>query len=336
MQKEKLLKALEIVKPGLASKEMIEQSTSFAFMDGRVVTYNDEVSISHPVEGLDIEGAIKAEELYGLLSKLKEDDLELKHTKKEIVITSGKTTAGITLQLEIRLPLEEIEEQGKWKVLPEGFIDKLQFCLFSCSRDMSRPVLTCIHVMQDGNIESCDNLRLTHYHQEHEMPVPTFLIPQSSAQLLVKYGVDKISEGKGWIHFKTDGGTVFSCRVFQDEFPDTSKILEVEGGEITLPRDMGEIVDRAAVFSKRDYALDEEVEISIEDGQMTVSARSDTGWIRENTKVRHKGERINFSINPRFLKEILPIIRRGILGKNKIKFVGNGWQHVIALNEIKE
>ena len=64
VNKEKLRQALEIVRPGLANKEVIEQATSFAFMDGRVVTYNDEISISHPVEGIEIEGAVKADQLY--------------------------------------------------------------------------------------------------------------------------------------------------------------------------------------------------------------------------------------------------------------------------------
>ena len=48
MKKAELIKALEAVRPGLANKEMIEQSTSFAFMKDRVVTYNDEISISYP------------------------------------------------------------------------------------------------------------------------------------------------------------------------------------------------------------------------------------------------------------------------------------------------
>ena len=52
--KTKLQTALEIVKPGLANKEIIEQSTSFAFLKGKVVTYNDEVSISHPLKGIEL------------------------------------------------------------------------------------------------------------------------------------------------------------------------------------------------------------------------------------------------------------------------------------------
>ncbi len=64
ISKKKLQEALEIVKPGLSNNEIIEQTTSFAFIDGRVITYNDELSISCPVEELNVQGAVKAEELY--------------------------------------------------------------------------------------------------------------------------------------------------------------------------------------------------------------------------------------------------------------------------------
>jgi len=37
INKKELKEALEIVKPGLANKEMIEQSTSFAFLKGKVI-----------------------------------------------------------------------------------------------------------------------------------------------------------------------------------------------------------------------------------------------------------------------------------------------------------
>jgi hypothetical protein len=57
-----LLHALEVVKPGLGRQEQIQQTTSFAFITGRVVTYNDELSISHPLANCEIEGAIKPEE----------------------------------------------------------------------------------------------------------------------------------------------------------------------------------------------------------------------------------------------------------------------------------
>ena len=45
--------ALDVVKPALASKEIIEQTTSFAFINGTVVAYNDEINeLNSNINGL--------------------------------------------------------------------------------------------------------------------------------------------------------------------------------------------------------------------------------------------------------------------------------------------
>jgi hypothetical protein len=89
MQRQELIDALETVKPGLAQKEIVEQSSSFAFIDGKVVTYNDEISISHPVEGLKVEGAVRAEELYQLLHRITRDEVEISQTKTNSTLRPG-------------------------------------------------------------------------------------------------------------------------------------------------------------------------------------------------------------------------------------------------------
>jgi len=142
IKRTELKEALEIVKPGLASKEIIEQSTSFAFMGDKVVTYNDKISMSHPVKGLDITGAVKADEMYQLLSKLKADEMSLEVQDNEIIIKAGKSTAGLMLAGEITLPLDQIDEIDKMLPIPDGFLEGIRLAVQSCARDMSREVLT--------------------------------------------------------------------------------------------------------------------------------------------------------------------------------------------------
>lgn len=332
INKEELRKALEIVKPGLANKELIEQSTSFAFMNERVVTYNDEISISHPVDGLMIEGAVQAQELYQLLSKLKKDDVEITTEDNQIILkASTRSKAGLTLQQEVKLPLEEIGDQSAWKKLPEDFIRHINFAMGSCSRDASRPVLTCIHVNKDGRIESSDGYRITRCVLEENMPVKTFLIPATSAVTLVGLGPTKVAEGKGWVHFQTDAGTVMSCRVFEDEYPDISDFLEVEGVEIKFPRTITEVLDRASVFSKRDHFLDEMLSITLENNRMKVSSKSESGWLEEEVNVRYDDAPISFSIVPYLLKDILEEALTCIICENRLKFEGAGWTYVTIL-----
>ena len=336
MKKQHLLTALETVKPGLAAKEMIEQSTSFAFMNGRVVTYNDEISVSHPVKDLEIEGAIQAEELHKLLTRLKEDEIEVKIKGGELLLKSGKTEAGLTLQKEITLPLEEIGKTGKWKDLPEDFLSYVRRAMATCSNDMSRPVLTCVHVSKEGVIEGSDSFRITRCRLEEEMPVEEFLLPASAAIQVIRIKPTKIATGDGWIHFKTEEDTILSCRVFEDEFPDTAPFLKVEGMEIVLPKQIDEILDRAAVFAKRDHFLDEIVTITIGDNHILVSSKSDAGWFKEPARMRYSDKPITFSITPYLLQDILKETNVCVMCEDRLKFEGAGWEHITTLRENAE
>ena len=332
INKTELQKALEIVKPGLANKEMIEHSTSFAFINGQVKTYNDEISLSHPVEGLEIEGAVQATELYQLLSKLKKDDIEITVESNQIIIkASARSTAGLTLQQDIKLPLEEIGDVGKWKTLPEDFIRHVSFAVGSCSRDMSKPVLTCVHVNKDGKIEGSDGFRIARCTLEKGMPVKTFLLPAASAIQMVRLQPTKIAEGAGWIHFQTKAGTVMSCRVFEDEFPDVTAFLEVEGIEVIFPRTILESLDRASVFSKRDHFLDEHITVVLEDNRMKVKSKSLTGWFEEELNMKYTDDSISFDITPYLLRDILNETLTCIICEDRLKFEGGGWVYITTL-----
>jgi len=203
INKSELKAALEKVRPALAQKEIIEQSTHFAFMGNWVVTYNDEISIRCQVPNLDLTGAVSAQELYTFLNRIKVEEIEAEITENEIRLKTGKSTAGLVLHPEIRLPLQEMGEIEEWHELPEGFMEALAFCRFSCSKDMSRPILTCVHV-GDDYMESSDNIRFTYRGlPDGEIPVPEFLIPGTTVQDLNRYVVTEIATSKGWVHFRT-------------------------------------------------------------------------------------------------------------------------------------
>jgi DNA polymerase III sliding clamp (beta) subunit (PCNA family) len=329
MKKIDLLNALEIVKPGLASREVIEQTNAFAFMNGRVVTYNDEISLSHPVEGLTITGAVKAEELYQLLRKIKKDEIVIDVNNNEITLNAGKAKAGLVLQSEIKLPLEEVDTHGDWHKLPEGFIKPLRFAMAACTRDNSQPVLTNVHVNKKGFVEGSDNFRMTRYTLAKRMPVETFLIPATSVRELIKLNPVEIAEGEGWVHFRTAGDTVLSCRVTADAYPDTEQFLNVEGSEITFPKTIIDILERAEVFAKGDGA--EEVSISMEKSRITVHSKSETGWYKEEASTNYEGDAIEFTIVPYLLKDILSETQVCIYNGDVLMFAGENWVYVSAV-----
>jgi hypothetical protein len=331
INKQDLLKALELVKPGLANREIIEQSNSFAFIDGIVTTFNDEICLTHKVEGLNITGAIKAAELYALLSKLKKAEIEVTLTKNEIQFISGKAKATFTLQKEIKLPIDSLGKKGKWKDLPENFIKALKFTMGACTRDMSQPLLTCVNVTESGVIEGSDSYRISHFVLGEKMPIKTFLLPASSASNVVKLNPTQIAEGNGWIHFKTKEETTLSCRIFEDDsYPDTSKFLKIKGEKLTFPEIIKDMLDRAMVFCKREQLLDETVEISIANSRFKIKSQSESGRFEEDIRTSFAGT-LSFEIKPYLLKDILSETLDCIVSTNRLKFEGENWQYITSL-----
>lgn len=340
VNKRQLELALEIVKPGLASKEIIEQATSFAFVEGRVVTYNDAISISHPVPGLQIEGAIPAENLYKLLSKIKvskeeenEKNLNIEIKDNELILSKGKMKAGFTLQTEIKLPIkEEIITVSKWYDLPEGFTEALDLSLASCGRDMSNPVLCNVHIAEEGFIEGSDSFQLTRGTLGSDMPVKSFLIPASSAVDVVRLEPTKIAEGKGWIHFENADETIISCRVVEDKYPPTEHLLNITGHKIILPDVILDVLGRAGIIAKRDHEIEETIKVEIGDKKLRITTEADNSWYAEEININFK-EHLIFSVTPYLLKSILKKTRECLVGNDRLKFEGQGWVHIAALKD---
>lgn len=336
IERAKLQEALKIVEPGLAEKEIpyLEQAKSFAFRDGRIITYNDEISVSHPVEGWkDINGVIQAKMLYDFLGKLKTKELDIFLNKKsELVIKSDKAKAGLTMQTEFKLPVGN--EVRNWKPLPENFLDAVKFAAGCASTDSTDPILICIHVNESGYVEASDSYRIVRYELSGELGVKTFLLPAKSAMDMLKIKPVEIAEGEGWVHFQTEEGTLFSCRIIDEKFPNTTPHLDVKGNKVVFPAELKEMVVRAMTFAERKNRLDEIVKVTMKDGLLKVRSEAEiAGWFEEDIPVEYKDEPIIFTATPYLLKDILEQTLSCVINKerNKLKFEGENWQYMAAL-----
>ncbi len=331
INKKQLLEALEIVKPALANKETdISQATSFAFLDGHVVTYNDEISLSHPLSNAPVTGAVKAEELYQLLSKTKKDEIDVDVQENEIQFRSGRGKAGLTLQAEVTMPLENVKERSDWVELPENIHNDFLFATQTCSKEMSRPVLTCIHINPEGYIESSDGYSISRIKRKVNVDAP-ILIPASSAREAAKIKPVNIALGDGWVHFQAATGTVLSCRVFEDQFPPIDNFMKVEGMNLTLPKTTADVLDMAAVFAKRDHFLEEAVKVKLSRKRISFKSESDSGWYEEEINIKYDGGTMEFAITPYLLKRIISSTRDCVLTERNIKFAHDNWEYVAML-----
>lgn len=329
INKQDLQTALEIVKPGLANKEIIEQSSSFAFLENKIATYNDEISVSYPIKGIELQGAVRAEELYELLRKIDSEEIDVEINGDELLFKAGKLKAGLVFQSEIHLPLDEVNEEKNWKELPEEFTHDLMFVKDSCSRDMSQRVLTCVHAT-DSFLQASDGFQIMKLTQAG-WPLDDYLIPAEHISEIHKVEPTHVAETSGWLHFKNPNGTEISARILVDSFPNTDDFFGVKGEKIIFPKEMSKILERAMVFSKREQSVDEVIDIKLKGGKALIHGENNYGWFEEKTVVKHKGDEISFSISPALLKNILSRSNKCIVGDEKLQFVGKDWDYVAAL-----
>ena len=327
INREELLQQLQAVQPGLANKEVIEQTQSFIFKEGRVYTYNDIIAISSP-SILDLDGAVKASELFQLLSKSKAKELEIETTGTELRLKTKRSKAGIRLE-EVVLDVDGIAKPGKWSPLPKGFCDAVRFCLFTVSKDMTKAILTCIHVKGEW-VESCDNYRFTRKPMKSAIK-KSLLIPGDAARQIVSYSPTHYSVADGWLHFKNEDDVLFSCRTYEGKYPDLEELVDFEGKEVEMPDDLSDMLERAGIFSHTEFQQDEQVDLSLKENVLMVHGKGPGGWLKERVKVAYERDPVRVSVSPQFLKEMLSLTETMIIGKTMLKMETDDFVHAVRL-----
>lgn len=334
INKNKLLKTLEQVKSGLASKEIVEQSTSFFFQNDRVMAYNDRISVSAPIEDVGIYGAVDAKDLMTFLNKIKKEEIEL-HIKDNQLKIKAEGKAGLTIQ-DIKMTFEnDPMEVTEWFPLPDMFIPALRFTKNTCSQDYSRPKLLCINVREDGIIESSDGPRISQYDVgPMKGDFGNFLILKMVVDHLVKYDVKYFSITDTWLYFKNDDGLFFSCRAQEEKNYINTSFVHDEGGiEIKLPKKLAEVVERVSVFSSEDLGIEEMITVNIQDKKMKLSAINQNGsWSNEELPIRYDKEPIEFCIHAKFFIEMLDKISTVEMTQRSLAFKTENWLYMVALS----
>ena len=334
INRQDLIQALTKVRPGLGKENgIIEQSSHFIFEENRIWTYNYSIAISQEFKS-GLAGAVKADEFYKLLNKLDDDELGITNQEGQFSIQGKTVTANIKIDLEIKLqPIQapDINSKG-WQNLPEDFNEALAFCIFSASRDMVRPELTCLYIT-GKTVFSTDTFRATKREMASKIKTD-FLIPAISAKELMEYNVHKIfTETEGWLHFTNKEHTMFSCRTFADvKYPEKIwDFFDIEGAKIDLPDSFEKVVDRVSTLVTADFDLDRFVNISINNKEMICSGKGPHGSVSEKIDIDYNGKAIEVKVHPGFLAEILKKLNSMIIGE-RLLFKGENFEHVICLS----
>jgi len=334
-----LQEALLAVKPALASKDSIEQASSFAFIGDRVVTYNEELGISYPLK-TGIVGAVHANELYEFLKKLSTEEVTYTVTEKELLLKSGRARVGLVFDSEIKLPLQDLNLEsiaGGWKGLPGDFLSDLKLAASACGNVAGRPVLASVNVQRD-RLQSSDSYSILEVLLGTRMKIKTpvllsaHLIPAICQTSPVEYVVTD-----EWFHFRTATGLTISARLVDGEYPDVSRHLDVIGDSIELPPTITGILDRALVFAKRTNTYEEVLTIRLENSRFIVESRTDVGsWFMEECKVKYTGGTRVFMITPYLLQRMVTTEKTFVVNDSVIMFQGGNWKYIAQLLQVIE
>lgn len=327
VNREKLLAALNQVKPGLANKDIISQSTSFVFSEGFVITFNDEISIATNLD-IGFEGAVIAEKFLKLLTKLTTEEIEIEVKNNELVVKSGKDKAGLKIETDITLPIDEVVAGTKFKSLPKNF-SKAVFLASQCaSKDMSNPIRTCVKV--DGKcVLATDNYRIMKSILDSKVE-DEIIMPANAARFFSDYSFVNYNLTNGWVHFQTQDGLIFSVRLVYGNYPSVDEFFEVTGEELLFPNNIVEILEKSGVFTAGSQSGDF-VNISVANKKMTITGNGDHGWYEGFANCRYNGEEIKFCVDPSFLVDVLKDLKKCTISDTSLLFEGDGFHHLVAL-----
>jgi len=315
INREELLNQLESVLPGLSQREIIEQSSCFVFLDGQVITYNDEISCSHK-SCLDIKGAIIAMPLIKILRKLPDEILETTITKNELLI-KGKSRRRISIRLEaeIELPIESIKKPKRWKDLPDDFADAISMVKSCAGKNETEFTMTCIH-LTSKYIEACDNYQAARFMTEMDLKKDV-LVRKESLKYIISLDMTEFGETKSWIHFRNSTGLVLSCRRFVEDYRSLSEVLKVKGEPTILPKGLKEAAERAMVFSNENTE-NSRVTINLEKGRLRIKGEGASGSFREDKKIKYNGKPLSFTIDPVLLIDLVQRHNKCQIAKNQL------------------
>lgn len=302
VSRENLLNTLELVSPGLSTKGDLEQSNCFVFKEGQVITFNDETACRCK-SPIDIEGAVYADTLRGILHKLKEDEIEVSQNKGGLFIR-GKSRRRMEVRMEekIELPLENLEKPKKWKPLSEKFSDAVEFVEGCAGRDEANFALTCIHLHQEY-VEAFDNYQFARYRVKTDLK-QELLVKQLSLRNIINLTMIEFSETDNWVHFRNARKVILSCRRYMDEYLDLDHIPKVKGTKIALPPGLADASDRAEVFSVHN-PQENQIKVDLKPGWVTVKGTGQFGWYSERKKVNYSGKPRRFMIQPKMMMQLV-------------------------------
>lgn len=342
VNREDLMDVLNLVRPGLSQKEIIEQSNHFIFNKTEILAYNDELLISYPFD-IELQCTVDASLFLKLLSKMATETISIELKKGLLECWNNKTSAHIPIVEESEI-FEYIKnvtketEKADWHRLSADFIEGLRLCAFSADTDRQRGTLTCVRI-EGKNVMSGSKQRVSWYEMDKEVPEDFYIEATLIQELSRCEDITSYMLSKAWAHFKSEGGTTFSARrvIPLDllSFKEAFEGFDV-GVRIRIPADLRDSIETVNLVNEGEQSVDKLVTLMIDENKITCKAETTKGAILEEVDFdKNKKPQIekNFSlqIRPDFLVDVLEKATFMYVGDSHVLFKRQAFQHIAGL-----
>lgn len=336
INKNKFLQQLETVRPGLCNKGIIEQSTCFVFTNGNVVTYNEEIFCRNK-SGLpkDFAFAVESNSLLKVLSKLKEEDLEIEKTKKELTLVGKRKRIDFFIDNDIsKLPIQSVEKPKDWKTLHPDFCEAVGLVQQCADRNDDLLALTSVHITPKW-IEATDNSSMARYRLKTGVK-EEILVKHHSIKHITQLEMTEFSETETWIHFRNASGLILSCRrISEVDYLNLSAWIKKDGEPATLPKGLADAAENAEIFSSEEKDQNQ-VKVELRPGKIRVQALGVTGKYSEFKSIKYRGKPLSFIIAPKLLAEIVRRYNDVFITDISLRVDGGKFTFIASLEQEKK
>jgi len=312
METQSLKNILNLLMVAVEKKAVVSQYDHYVFYNKAISTFNGKIFISHPID-LDLDCSVVAEDLFNIIKTVDDANVDLEVSEGKLYIKSNDVMAELSTDVfedKVVQTIKTLDVAGyDWikqsKNVPEDFIDGLNDCRFSTSKDASCQFNSnCIHVI-DNAIESTDRFRCTEYLMKDVME--EMLIPSSSVGALISFNPIVYIKDQGWVHFQDADEVTFSVAIRDGAFPDISKIISNSEPEfeIALPSQISNVLSEFAKLSSGETEVFKSMEIKIVGENLTCKTTKLGCSVKKVIPFPGKRKSVTFNISPSLLNSVL-------------------------------
>jgi hypothetical protein len=333
--REDLIYPLERVSPALSYRESIEQATCFVFRGGFVHAYDEKLYARAPLpEGLELEGAVHAKKLMGILKSLTCDEVHVHQEEDRLVLKKmGRKTwtdrYRFVMDPQVKLPIEDIDEPKEWVPLHESFSDALAIVQECAGKDRDLYYTVCVHVHPD-RLEAIGSTAGPAGRYRLKTGVKkACVVERDVIKHVIASGVEELGETAGWLHFRS-GEFRMSCQRQVDKYPDLDDVFVKKGRKVLLPASLPEVVERCEKFTEDDKE-NNLLLVELRPGWMRLNGRGAAGDGDGFRPCDYEGPPVAFQMSPKILKGLSDKGGEAFVADDKLMIDGGRWSFVVGL-----